>query len=361
MKKFWKQVYDARIWLGMFFLLDGSFIFLAWLAYPESFGQLLVLMIALSLVWAFIPLFLSMRKQQQIEEAYARFLLEPDMEQEEALWRLLPKTQQPALRKIASVLRQNEDDWNNHLLQVGEYEVYIEEWVHEIKKPLSLLTLILDNREDEMSPLVKQRLTYTRNEIQGDVEKMLYFSRLSTVHRDYLFQPIDLVEFCQEAIADHESLLAEADFQVCYRGATQTVVADRKSLLFMLSQLVHNSTKYARQAGTSLVFQIEKKEQVVLSVWDHGPGVPQEDLPFIFDKGFTGGQAKATGMGLYLVKRMAEDMKIEVRASTTLHEGLKISFLFPKVEQTNTTRKEEQSHARTKNSPRPSSNVGWDD
>ena len=70
-------------------------------------------------------------------------------------------------------------------LKIADYENYIEKWAHEIKKPLSLMTLLLDNRKGEMSPLVHTRMLYVRDYARQSVEQILYFSRLGAVHKDF--------------------------------------------------------------------------------------------------------------------------------------------------------------------------------
>lgn len=334
MKKILVHLYDARFWLVTLVILTAFFIYLAWLAYPESFGALVGLMVASSLALVFFPLFLSIRKEAQIEKAFRSFLLEPDEEKEQALCELISKTQQPSIRKTGEVLREKQDLLNQQVLQLSEYETYLEEWVHEIKKPLSLQTLVLDNRAEEIPPLVLQRLTHVRNEIQSDVEKILYFSRLNTVHRDYHFEQINLQELCQEAVAEQLSLLEEAAFTVQFSGSPQKVISDRKSLLFILSQLIHNSTNYTNRPDAQLYFELERgnREEKLLTIYDNGPGVAPADLPFIFDKGFTGGKEKATGMGLYLAKRMADDLAVEIRAASQPPLGLAVTLAFPHID-----------------------------
>lgn len=332
MEKILLHIYAARVWLATQLTTAIFFIYLAWLAYPETFGVLVSLMMVVSMVLAGVPIFISVRKEAKIERIFHSFLVEPDEEHEQALCSLVEKNQEPYVRKCGWLLREKQDLLNDQILQLSEYETYIEAWVHEIKKPLSLQTLVLDNRSEEMSPLVHQRLTHTRNEIKSDVEKILYFSRLSAVHQDYHLESMDLLEICQEAVENQQSILEEAAFTVTFSGLSQTVVSDRKSLLFILSQLIHNSTNYANRADAQLHFTIENGEQIILTVSDNGPGVPIADLPFIFDKGFTGGKEKATGMGLYLSKRLADDVAVEMRAMSAPSSGLAVSLVFPKVD-----------------------------
>ena len=94
-------------------------------------------------------------------------------------------------------MRSHQVELNKQAIELVDYENYIEGWVHEIKKPLSLMTLVLDNRSEEMSPLVRQRMLHIRNQMLGDIERILYFARLGATHKDYIFESINLLSFCK--------------------------------------------------------------------------------------------------------------------------------------------------------------------
>lgn len=338
-RKIWFQIQDSKQWLLVILLMEFIFIFLAWLAYPEEFWTLLGLMLLLSIAAAIVPLLFLILREQRIETSFQEFLTQPDQEHEERLCQYIPKTNRPYIRKIGLLLRENQDELNNQLIQLKDYQTYIEEWVHEIKKPLSVLTLVLDNREEEMSPLVKQRMLHVKNEIHDDVEKILYFARLDAVHKDYLFRPVDLWDVCREAVNEQRPLLEEFSFEIDFIGNTKEVISDQRNLLFILSQIISNSVKYTGKTKQkpSIQFQLEEKkesDQIVLKIQDNGPGVAPEDLPFIFDKGFTGAKTdygrRATGMGLYLVKRVGNELAIDLAAESR-EEGLSISIVFPRV------------------------------
>lgn len=342
--KWIKPIYDCfhayKLW---FLILMGTnllFIFFAWLAYPDTFKVLVGLMIAFTLAMIPLPVIMILRKQKIVEAAFEEFLLEPNETNEEILCRVSPKTHWPLIRRLGDVLRSYQSELNEQVMELTDYESYIEGWVHEIKKPLSLMTLVLDNRSDEMSPLVRKRMLHIRDQMLGDVERILYFARLGAAHKDYIFESIHLLAFCEQTIADHQTLLDESGFQIQFIGEEREVISDRKGLAFILAQVIANSTKHAaqRQSGPILKFETvydKARDQTVLHISDNGPGVSQEDLPFIFDKGFTGGRGaytrEATGMGLFLVSRMAYDLAIELDAKSEPGSGLTLSLRFPNV------------------------------
>ncbi|WP_019535985.1 sensor histidine kinase [Paenibacillus ginsengihumi] len=339
-----QSIYDCihayKLWLLILMATDLLFIFFAWLAYPDTFKALVGLMVAFTLAAIPLPVFVSLRKQNIVAAAFEAFLLEPNEANEEVLCRVSPRTHRPLIRRLGSVLRSYQTELNEQVTGLADYESYIEGWVHEIKKPLSLLTLVLDNRSDEMSPLVRKRMLHIRDQMLGDVERILYFARLGAAHKDYIFEPIPLLAFCRQTVEEHQTLLDESGFEVQFAGGEREVISDRKGLAFILAQIIANSTKHAAQHRSRplLTFETvydEAGDRTVLHISDNGPGVSREDLPFIFDKGFTGGRGaytrQATGMGLFLVSRMASDLAIELDARSELGSGLTLSLRFPNV------------------------------
>ena len=154
------------------------------------------------------------------------------------------------------------------------------------------MTLLLDNRKVEMSPLVHTRMLYVRDHVRQNVEQILYFSRLGAAHKDCYFEPILILETCREAVEDNLSLLEEAQFSVTYSGNDCNVISNKKGFMFILGQIISNSVKYAvKDTAPAIQFSVTdnpESGQITLSVSDNGTGIPASDLPFVFDKGFTG-------------------------------------------------------------------------
>ncbi|TCK89149.1 signal transduction histidine kinase [Natranaerovirga hydrolytica] len=344
--KYIKRIYDClsayKLWYLILITTNVLFGFLAWLAYPETFTVLVGLMIVFTLAIIALSVYIIIRKQKTIEAAFQDFLLEMNETNEERLCRVSPKTHLSYIHSVGSIIRSYQSKLNDQVIELKDYENYIERWVHEIKKPLSLMTLVLDNRSDEMSPLVRQRMLHVRDQMLGDVERILYFARLGAAHKDYIFEPISLLEYCKETIENYPTLLDESGFKIQFIGQEMEVLSDPKGLAFILEQIITNSTKYVTQNQDHPILKFETVydkvgDQNILNISDNGPGVFQEDLPFIFDKGFTGRSGaytrQATGMGLFLVSKMAYDLAIQLDAKSKPGSGLTISLIFPHVKQ----------------------------
>ena len=177
--------------------------------------------------------------------------------------------------------------------------------------------------------------SYTRQ----DIEQILYFSRLGATHKDYSFESLSILGTCREAVEDNLTLLEEAGFSIEYTENDYQVISDKKGLMFILGQIISNSVKYVgNNLAPRLIFSIAdsmNSEQISLSIKDNGTSIPLSDLPFVFDKGFTGDTgsylSRSTGMGLYLVQKMATDLFITVELKNNSYGGTTVTLTFPKV------------------------------
>ncbi|MCM1135029.1 MAG: sensor histidine kinase [Clostridium sp.] len=198
-----------------------------------------------------------------------------------------------------------------------EYKEYIEQWIHEVKTPITAMRLLCENNS---SPFTKELLTQLEK-VNSYTEQALYYARSEHAETDYSIREIRLSDVIHLAIADNKYLLRQNNVSVNVEETELTVYSDDKWLRFILNQLIVNAVKY-RTANPSLQFHAEQKDcRVLLSVADNGIGIPAEDLPRIFEKGFTGRNGRtvqgSTGLGLYLCKRLCGKLEIglDVRSS----------------------------------------------
>lgn len=329
---------QSRQWILLLCVNSGFFIFLAWVAYPESFKLLVLTMLIFTFVTILIGVLVTWKKQQKQRNIFYQFLREPSAEQEAKLLQALGNTYMEPLHDLANQLRHLHDVLQEAKYQSLEYETFIESWVHEIKTPLSLLHFVLQNRKDEMSPLVYQRLDHANITIHDHVERILFYAKLQAVHVDYSLKKVSIVECFEDVLLELQSLLEEQSVRVHTEIKEIPVVSDERALHFILIQLLVNAIKYRNVDSESFIW-IETgfehaKDSYYVKVADNGLGVLQSDLPFIFDKGFTGdasNQKQSTGMGLFLVKKLCDDLQVEIEVESEYKRGFTIQLLFPKV------------------------------
>lgn len=335
MKKIRNVAADCMPWAPLLVAAELFFVFLLWLASPAALGGLAAVLTLFTFFLLLIGYCLTKRKRQKQMALAQKLLSGPDggispAEPGEAGWISL-------IRQAARQLARQSKDLKTMRTDAAAYREFVEAWAHEIKTPLSLATLVLDNNADEMSPYVHSRMERVRYSINEQVERILYYARLQASPADYRFEKVNLRDCVEESLDNFRMLMEEKKTEVRLELSPLTVVSDKRTLLFILSQIFSNAFKYA-DAGKGVVRVTdgtdEKKGNIYLDVWNNGAGVAPEDAPFVFDKGFTGsreGRNSATGMGLYLVRKFAEALSIhaQTEALSSDGKGFGIRLVFP--------------------------------
>lgn len=320
-------------WLGLLLGVDALAALLLWLADARAFAAMAaVIVLATVFLFACVCAVLCARAKKR-EQAFTAFLATPDAAHEQALCRLLSPCEARSTHLLGETLRAQQQTIAQLQTQMDDYEDYVELWAHEVKTPLALLTLVLDNRRDTLPEAVGFKLDYARNRMQAFIDQMLYYARLRGARRDYRFERLTLRSCIDEVLDDYHPLLEEKGVHVEQQLADETVFTDRRGLCFLLGQLVSNSVKYTSDAPV-LTFSLAcSTAETVLTVRDNGPGVHACDLPYVFEKGFTGDSGheknKATGMGLYLAREVAKELGLTLSAASEWGTGFAVCISFP--------------------------------
>ncbi|SCI79208.1 Sensor histidine kinase graS [uncultured Clostridium sp.] len=328
-----------RIWIIVILILNLIFGGLLWLVNDKAFLYIFPTMIIGSLILYCAIAAIIYKKDIKKKEAIDSFLYEPTKDMENEIISLFHNEEAEVIKNIGEILRENKITINNHKQGIDEYEEYIEAWAHEIKTPLGLMTFVLDNRKEEISPVVYKRLEYSRTKMQENIERMLYYARLKSANNDYFFKELSLKESCIEVIEEYKVILHEQNIDVIFDINDYSVVSDKRGIQFIIRQIISNAVKYKNieESKPYIVINSDENEKnISLTIRDNGIGVKAYDLPFIFEKGFTGeiGEQRknSTGMGLYLAKQVAESMKITLDVSEKYTGGFEITLIFPKVD-----------------------------
>ncbi len=331
---------ESRPWILLLCISDTFFIFLAWLAYPETFQVLVGIMVIFSVTSFVIGMLFVRKKKLNGEKAFYDFLREPSQERESRLIESIGALHKEKVNYLANKLRMLNDQLNDAKLQSIDYEEFIESWVHEIKTPISLVTLVLENRKEEMSKLVYQRVEHARININDDVEQILFYARLQASHVDYRLERFSLNLCFDDVLLALHALLDEKNIIVNSQIEDIAIVSDKKALQFIFTQIFVNAVKYSNEEIQSFIWLktgVDSiKNRYYLRISDNGIGVLASDLPFIFDKGFTGdnsNRSQSTGIGLYLIKKLCDELHIEIEVESEYGKDFEIQLLFPIVEE----------------------------
>ncbi len=208
-----------------------------------------------------------------------------------------------------------------------EYQEYVESFVHEIKTPISALSLALENNNDF-------RLKQEVDKINQLVEQMLYYARSENTEKDYFVKEIQLAEIIHSVILKYRHYILNKKITLNVHDLDHIVITDEKWLLFILSQIIQNSIKYLDKDKKEIeVWGENSNNYINLIIKDNGCGIKESDLVRIFEKGFTGTNRKkgySTGMGLYLTKKLCDKLGLKLQIQSKEKEFTKLTITFPK-------------------------------
>lgn len=193
---------------------------------------------------------------------------------------------------------------------------YYTVWAHQIKTPIAAMRLTLQ-KEDVPEA---RRLASELSRIEQYVEMVLVFVRLGSDYSDYVFARQDIDEIIKSSVKKFASEFIDRRIRLEYDSVDIQAVTDEKWFAFVVEQLLSNALKYTREGSIRIY-----SEGKVLCIKDTGIGIAPEDLPRVFDKGYTGCNGRtdrrASGLGLYLCRRICQNLGIDISISSTVGEG----------------------------------------
>ena len=194
---------------------------------------------------------------------------------------------------------------------------YYTVWAHQIKTPIASMRLHLQNEDSALSRTLSSDL----HRIEQYVEMVLTFLRLNSESTDYAIKEYDLDKIIKQAVRKFSSDFIGRKLSLVYEPVNTTVITDEKWLSFVIEQVLSNALKYTPSGSITITLENEK----VLRIRDTGIGIAPEDLPRIFENGYTGynGRAdkKASGIGLYLCKRICNNLGHIITARSIVDVG----------------------------------------
>jgi len=219
------------------------------------------------------------------------------------------------------------DEIAKYHLSSAEYREYIELWVHEIKTPIAGAKLISENIDNGA-------LLDTLQRIDQYVEQALYYSRSNTVEQDFLIKQAELKDLVSAVLRKHAKHLIDNKISVDITGVGGMVFTDTKWIAFIVWQILDNAIKY--EGKEIKIYSEQKTNSISLFICDDGIGIDEQDIRRVFDKGFTGESGrrytKATGLGLYLCKKLCLKLGLNISLQSEKGEGTVVEIIFPKSE-----------------------------
>ena len=294
--------------------------------------QPIMLIVFLWIVILFIYIFISYRKrkgyfkliERSVSNIDKRYLISEVLEvppfiEAEPYYYLLKKSSKSMREEI-----------NKERLRLKEYKEYIEQWIHEVKTPISLIKLIEENNRTTTSSAILMQL----EEIDRYVDQALFYARSEEVDKDYLVKEISLDHCINNVITRNKQGFILNNIDIDIYNIDKTVYCDSKWLEFILNQIIVNAIKYRNNKNPKVkVYVIDIKNGIKLVVEDNGIGIPGDEIERVFQKGFTGNigrlNSKSTGIGLYLCKKLCDKLALLIDIESEINNYTKVIITFP--------------------------------
>ena len=323
-RKSWYSVlgsFLARRWAGLLLFLACAGIFaLVFSLYDLELeavlyaGGLCLLLLLAVLAADFCR---SLARRRRYEEIFRNLPLLP--EELPAARTLEEADLQEILKELGRRMEAALTEWENWRQESMDYYTT---WVHQIKTPISVMRMTLEGEDTEEH----RELSAELFRIEQYVKMVLSYLRLDSDSSDYVFQEYDLDSIIRQAVHKYAPLFVRKKLRLSYEPVNVKVLTDEKWLLFILEQILSNSIKYTQEGSVSITLTPDK----VLNISDTGIGIAPEDLPRIFERGFTGyngrSDKKSTGLGLYLCKKAAGRLSHKISVQSKPGAGTVVSI-----------------------------------
>ena len=201
---------------------------------------------------------------------------------------------------------------------------YYTRWIHQIKTPIAAMNLLLQAKEYENNKMIMRQELY---KIEQYAQMALYYLRMQNMSSDLLLKEQNLYVIVKEEVKKYSASFIQKKLSLDFEEFSLKIISDEKWLGFVVEQILSNCIKYTN-AGQIIIKCL--KHTLIIS--DTGMGIREEDLPRIFEKGFTGYNGrmdkKSTGIGLFLCKQVMDNLGLEIKVSSVVGVGTTFSIDF---------------------------------
>lgn len=256
-------------------------------------------------------------------------------------------------------IKAEKDRINSDMMQ------YYGMWVHQIKTPIAAMHLLLqrdlsdllqnkgyigksekisgeNNAEDDnfeeyylKADELKKELSYELFQIEQYTEMALQYQRVQSDTNDFVLDRVSLDKVIRDSIRKYAKILIRKKLSIQYPGTDISVISDEKWLCFILEQVLSNAVKYTKKGKITINVFANKNKVICVEIVDEGIGISAEDLPRVFEKGYTGYNGHenktSTGIGLYLCKQAAEKLGHRLEIDSEEGKGTKVRLYLTKM------------------------------
>ena len=198
-------------------------------------------------------------------------------------------------------------------------------WVHQVKTPIAASSLLIGDLKDKEA---KSQLEQELFKIESYVHLVLQYLRLESFHDDLVLKQENLADLVREVVKKYALFFIQQGLSLNLHDLDHTIVTDKKWFLVILEQVLSNSLKYTKEGSIEIYFQ-----EGSLYIKDTGLGIQNADLLRVFERGFSGYNGRLTqqssGLGLYLSKKIADQLGHKIAIDSQVGQGTTVSIAFP--------------------------------
>ncbi|WP_294343394.1 sensor histidine kinase [uncultured Clostridium sp.] len=237
---------------------------------------------------------------------------------------LLEQYYQEIIKNLYERNKRMESISDNNNSEMIEYYTM---WVHQIKTPIAALHMILQSME-----LGKEKRAISQElfKIEQYVEMALHFVRMGTMSSDLRLESYSIKSIVNDVIKKYSTIFINKKIKLNLEDIDIEVITDEKWISFVLEQIISNALKYTKKGTISIYMDNKSKETLVIE--DTGIGIAKEDIPRVFERGFTGYNGrmdkKSTGIGLYLCKKILDNLSHKINIDSEIGKGTTVAIDF---------------------------------
>ena len=224
------------------------------------------------------------------------------------------------------LLNENKNLKSEMLNQKDDLNAYFLMWLHQIKTPMTVSKLLLEKPDDTTNTKLKMQLMY----IEQYINMAMNYLKMIDHSTDMDITEVNLDDIIKNLLKKYSLLFIHNHISLEYQSNLTYVISDSQWLTILIEQILSNALKYTENGKITIQYLEDKH---ALEIRDTGIGIRSEDIPKIFDRGYSGFNGrmneKSSGLGLYLARKISERLNIQIEVESKLSKGSIFRMVFP--------------------------------
>ena len=224
------------------------------------------------------------------------------------------------------LLNENRNLKSEMLNQKDDLNAYFLMWLHQIKTPITVSKLLLEKPDETTNTKLKMQLMY----IEQYISMAMNYLKMIDHSTDIDITEVNLADIIKNLLKKYSLLFIHNHISLEYQSNLTYVISDSQWLTILIEQILSNALKYTENGKISIQYL---KDKHALEIRDTGIGIRSEDIPKIFDRGYSGFNGrmneKSSGLGLYLARKISERLNIQIEVESKLSKGSIFRLVFP--------------------------------